>query len=105
MTRERSDEIVRLAALVHKIDRDELPEDIAAFDSGMDRLGDDRGLVIFAMKIMEGKPYQINSNRPAFIARYRALAQHLGATIIKEGEVSFGGEIFTSIMFTPAVPS
>jgi hypothetical protein len=80
-------EIVRVATLMHKVDQGASAEDEAAFTSALANL-DKWGvrLVTFAGKILEGKRYQITSDNPETFSRYRALAQHLGATVVDGGD-------------------
>ena len=57
----------------------------------------DRMLLNFVGKILEGKPYELVSDNPDLIGRARELARRLGAT---EREVADGGAM-TSIIFDP----
>lgn len=74
-------EIVRLAALMHKVDRDDSDEDATELERGLKQLGGmGSAMVIFAGKMLEGKPYRVISDWPETVARYRSVARHLGAS-------------------------
>jgi hypothetical protein len=84
------------------------PAEQAAFDA-FDKL--DKGdmmLVLFAKKILEGKPYQYvgstaDGNAAATIKRMRDLAEHIGATVttVEEGKFMDTDAHVTKVVFQP----
>lgn len=90
-----ADEAVRIAILMREVDRG---GDATAFEHELTRLSrDDLATVHFVGKIMEGKPYQVTSDRAESIAHYRAVALRLGATVREADED--GG--LTRLVFSP----
>jgi hypothetical protein len=89
-------EIVKLAELSNKDEnKDKLTAEEWA-DLGRD-LGPDLGLVLFAARILAGKPceVEVTSNTPErdeALERFRALASYLGATVarVNNGTGSIG---------------
>jgi hypothetical protein len=87
--------IVRVASLMHEVDSG---ADAAEFERELAELSQtDKQMVIFAGKVLEGKPYQVTSDGAEFIARYREMALHLAATI---REIEEDGGI-TRVVFAP----
>ena len=92
-----NDDIVRVGALgatlYNATDDDEVEILGAKFDAELDRLKNDDpcavALVWIAQKLLNGKPYRLDSDNPTTIARARSLAAHLGATVT-ETESSLG---------------
>jgi hypothetical protein len=95
-----NEKIVELATLMHKVDQLGEGDEADAFQRELDQINSaDTALVIFAGKMLEGKPYSITSDDPEGenMTRHRALAQHLGAT----EELFTQGAVMTQIIFRP----
>jgi hypothetical protein len=82
-----NNEIIAVAALLCKANKSDSEEDAENFGRALDSLVDvdSVALVFCAAKLMEGKPYGVHSNNPETVKRYRALAQHLGASVTEAG--------------------
>jgi hypothetical protein len=92
------DELLRLAALTESESADDLRE----LERGLDRLdAADKPLAVFALKLLQGKPYAVTSNSPETLARYRAFADHVGAVIEVIEGVDWPAPGLTKIVFRP----
>ena len=78
-----NEEIVRLATLHLALDQG--PEDVDAkmeFEQGLDRLEREEILLVTAaLKLLKGKPYAMSTDNPSRVARWRSLAEHMGAPV------------------------
>jgi hypothetical protein len=79
-------EVIRAAKLGLKLEQNTDATDSkrmrSLFANELRRLGlDDAMLVMVAMQLLEGKPYQIDGTRKASMERVRLLAVQLGATV------------------------
>jgi hypothetical protein len=91
------DEIVRLAALMMKVDQGGEYND----EVGPTKLGQDNFMMVrFASKIMQGRPYTLTSDNAKHIELHRALARRLGAT--EETAPPMAPGMPPQIMFRPA---
>ena len=93
---ENYDELIRVAALQRQVDL--TGEPAAEFEAELAKLsGIDLRLLTLAAKLLEGKQYQIVTDKPDNAKQYRALGQHVGAAI----EVAEIAGRFTRIIFRP----
>ena len=96
-------QIKEIAALIHLVDQEVVtgpPADAELVRRLAALTATDRRLVIFAGKMMEGKPCRIVTDNRNSITAHRAMAQHLGA---HERESRQDGPM-TSILFVPTAP-
>jgi hypothetical protein len=93
-------EILRLAAICNQPDEYFTPESMAAYEASLESLAKyDCGLMLAASKLLAGKRYRVNSDSPEFVAMYRALAKHMGASASSEHS-DWPGRL--QIVLTPA---
>jgi hypothetical protein len=93
-------EILRLAAICNQPDEYFTPENMAAYEAGLGSLAKyDCGLMLAASKLLAGKRFRVNSDSPEFVAMYRTLAKHMGASVNSEESSGPGG---IQIVLTPA---
>jgi hypothetical protein len=90
------DEVIRVAHMMHAVDRGDC--DLADFDLAFGAMSfSDKTAVLFAGKLIEGKPYRFLTDNPVTISRARSIAQRLGG-VVTSAETDGG---MTSIRFDP----
>jgi hypothetical protein len=79
-------EILRLATIINAPDEYFTPGKAKAFEADLEGLSrDDMALCCVASKLLAGRGYSISSDNPETFAKYRALAEHMGATVSTPG--------------------
>jgi len=77
------DNVVRLAELIDRVDKSELPEDVQELERGLAKLNPTylHALVMVSKAIHEGKGYHITTDNPETVRAVLAFAAHLGAKV------------------------
>jgi hypothetical protein len=102
------DEVLRLGALGARLSNipdenlAELNEVGNAYSAGLQQLPREAvPCVVLAMKLLQGKPYRITTDNKESVARYRKVAERLGATVETADETDFPAPGMTCIVFRP----
>jgi hypothetical protein len=90
-------EIITLAAMSNQPNEYFTPEIEADYNARLDKV--DGSLVIVASKMLAGRGYMVHTDNPETIAKYRALADHMGAAV-SVPEPSWPG--LRQVLLTPA---